>query len=66
MILALPKGSSNWINLDSTLEIPIIVFHPFFLDFDSRLARPLGRLGAPRPPAAGDGIPEEEGPWGSI
>jgi hypothetical protein len=59
------KGSSNWNNLDSTLEIPIILSHPLYVnDFDSRLACPLGRLGAARPPAADNGMPEEAGPMG--
>jgi hypothetical protein len=31
----------------------------YFNDFDVRLACPLGRLGASRPPAAEGGIPEE-------
>ena len=33
-------------------------------DFDSRPALPLGRLGAARPPAAGEGIPEGASPRG--
>jgi hypothetical protein len=42
------------------LEIPESVFYPlYFNDFDVRLACPLGRLGASRPPAAEVGIPEE-------
>jgi hypothetical protein len=67
VIRVLLKGSSNWNNLGSTLEIPIIVSHPLYLnDFDSRLACPLGRLGAARPPAAEDGMPEEAGSLGTI
>jgi hypothetical protein len=38
----------------------------YFHDFDGRLVCPLGRLGASRPPAAGDGIPEEAEPRSSI
>jgi hypothetical protein len=49
------------------MEIPEFFLSPFeFNDFDVHLARPLGRLGASRPPAAGEGIPEEANPSGNL
>jgi len=66
-IRALLKGPSSWIKLVSTLEISGTIFQPlWFDDFDSHEACPLGRLGASRPLAAGDGIPAETGPGGDL
>jgi|GEM_PF-6067164 len=42
---------------------------PRGLQYVGRLAvtsRPLGGLGDSRPPAAGEGIPEEANPWGNL
>jgi hypothetical protein len=49
--------------MDTNLDNQAFPVQPFdFNDFDSPLARPLGRLGASRPPAAEEGIPEEASP----
>ena len=64
---ALNKGSGTWFRFDRTLEIPKFAFLPSnFNDFDVLLARPLGRLGASRPPAAGEGISDKANPWGNL
>jgi hypothetical protein len=58
-----PGFGSNWTQLwrSQNLFLPLI-----FNDFDVRLARPLGRLGASRPPAAGEGTLAEANPWANL
>ena len=45
-------------------EASIYFLAPEFHRFYCRQASPLGRLGASRPPAAGEGFPEEASPGG--
>jgi hypothetical protein len=50
-VTKVPEPGTDWKELRRSQNL----FN--FNDFDVRLARPLGRLGASRPPAAGEGIP---------